>query len=149
MQGRRSFIGPVAATLLPIAVYEWLRSFQAADISVHSVTGHFYIVSIIAALSMFVAIAVGITGQRLRNIKVAFLSLAYVSLAGLFVLHGISTPGFMMHETHIPGIAAQLSVLTAVMWLSLSAASSDHPIVRLFRSGGTGLSRFGSFSCLF
>lgn len=132
MQGKaRSIIGPVAATLLPIAVYEWLRSFQAADISVQSVTGHFYIVSIIAALSMFVAIAVGITGQRLRNIKVAFLSLAYVSLAGLFVLHGISTPGFMMHETHIPGIAAQLSVLTAVMWLSLSAASSDHPIVRL------------------
>ena len=100
MQGKaQSIIGPVAATLLPIAVYEWLRSFQAADISVKSVTGHFYFVSIIAALSMFVAIAVGITGQRLRNIKVAFLSLAYVSLAGLFVLHGISTPGFMMHET--------------------------------------------------
>ncbi len=127
----QSVIGPVAATLLPIAVYEWLRSFQAADISVESVTGHFYFVSIIAALAMFVAIAVGIAGQRLRNIKVAFLSLAYVSLAGLFVLHGISTPGFMMHETHIAGIAAQLSVLIAVMWLSLSAASSDHPIVRL------------------
>lgn len=132
MQGKgRSIIGPAAATLLPIAVYEWLRSFHAADISVQSVTGHFYIVSIIAALAMIVAVAVGITGQRLRNIKVAFLSLAYVSLAGIFVLHGLSTPGLMMHETHIAGIAAQLSILIAVMWLFLSAASSDHPIVRL------------------
>ncbi len=25
----QSVIGPVAATLLPIAVYEWLRSFQS------------------------------------------------------------------------------------------------------------------------
>ncbi|BBH22774.1 hypothetical protein Back11_41190 [Paenibacillus baekrokdamisoli] len=132
MQGKgRSIIGPLMATVLPIIIYESLRSVQAADITIKSVNGHFYVVSFIAALAMIVAIAVGITGQRLRNIKVEFMSLAYLSLAGIFLLHGISTPGFMMHDTHIASIAAQLSILIAVGWLCLSAASSDHPIVTL------------------
>ncbi|GGD86546.1 HD-GYP domain-containing protein [Paenibacillus nasutitermitis] len=132
MQGKgKSIIWPLSSIIFPFLIYELLKGSQKADISVHTPTGHFYIVSIIAALALVVAVAVGYTGQRLRNIKVGFLSLSYVSMAGIFVLHGLSTPGFLMHERHIAGIAAQLSILLAAMWLCLSAASSDHPLVRL------------------
>jgi len=132
MQGKgKSIIWPLTNIILPFLTYELLRGFQEADISVHAPTGHFYVVSIIAALALIVAVAVGYTGHRLRNIKVGFLSLSFVSMAEIFVLHGLSTPGFLLHERHIAGIAAQLSILLAVMWLCLSAASSDHPLVRL------------------
>ncbi|UVI30834.1 HD-GYP domain-containing protein [Paenibacillus spongiae] len=127
----RSLLGPVLITTLPIIGYELLRTSQQADIAVTSPTGHFYLVSIIAGLAIMLAIAVGITGYRLRNIKVEFLALAYLSLAEVFVLHGLATPGLLLHTASLSGIAAQLSILLAVMWLCLSAASTDHPIVRI------------------
>ncbi|MBW7476028.1 HD-GYP domain-containing protein [Paenibacillus oenotherae] len=132
MRGRgRSIIGPLASMVLPIGVFEWLRTSQTADITVHSPTGHFYMVSAISGLALILAVAVGIAGQRLRNLKVGFLSLSYVSLAGIFVLHGLSTPGFLMEHTGIAGAAAQISIMLAVMWLFLSAVSPDNPIIRL------------------
>lgn len=132
MRGRgRSILGPLASIVLPIVVFEWLRSSQAADISVHSPTGHFYIVSVISGLALILAVAVGIAGHRLRNLKVGFLSLSYVSLAGVFVLHGLSTPGFLMDHTSMADVAAQISITLAVLWLFLSAVSPDNAVVRL------------------
>ncbi|MBB3112210.1 putative nucleotidyltransferase with HDIG domain [Paenibacillus phyllosphaerae] len=131
VKGRTALIGgPLLATILPLVGYEWLRSSAAYDLMIHSPHGHFYIVSIIAALSTILAVAVGFAGYRLRNIKVEFLALAYLSLAELFILHGLSTPGFLMHDSSLPGIASQLSLLLAVIWLCLSAASTDNPIVQ-------------------
>lgn len=123
-------LGPLLATTIPLFCYEWLRTAQKADVSIHSPSGHFYIVSIIAALATLFAVAVGITGYRLRNIKVEFLALAYLSLAELFILHGLSTPGLLIHTSTLPGIASQLSILLAVGWLCLSAAPTDLPLVR-------------------
>jgi putative nucleotidyltransferase with HDIG domain len=91
--------------------------------------GHFYIVSAVALLSTIIAIAVGIAGKRLRNIKISFLALSFISLAQMFSLHGLSTPRFLLPVTHLPGIAAQLSMLLATIWLWLSSLPSDHKLV--------------------
>lgn len=132
MRGRvRSIIGPLASMVLPIVIFEWLRLSQGIDISIHSPTGHFYIVSVISGLALILAVAVGIAGQRLRNLKVGFLSLSYVSLAGVFVLHGLSTPGFLMNHASMAGVAAQISITLAVLWLCLSAVSPDNPVIRI------------------
>ncbi|MHA6482300.1 HD-GYP domain-containing protein [Paenibacillus sp. strain BS8-2] len=92
--------------------------------------GHFYIVSLVSALALGVAVAVGIVATRIRNIKVSFLSLAYVSLAGMFILHGLSTPGFLMHHPSIASHAAQFSTLLAAFWLWMCSISGDHLFVR-------------------
>ena len=91
--------------------------------------GHFYIVSAVALLSTIIAIAVGIAGKRLRNIKVSFLALSFISLAQMFSLHGLATPHFLLPVTHLPGIAAQLRMLLATIWLWLSSLPSDHKFV--------------------
>ncbi|REE78784.1 putative nucleotidyltransferase with HDIG domain [Paenibacillus taihuensis] len=126
----KSVIGPILSILLPIGAFEWVRSLGAKDVSIVVPEGHFHIVTIVAALAMLVAIGVGITGHRLRNIKVGFMSIAYLSLSGVFFLHGLTTPGFLMHEEYMPKIFAQLSVLLTSFWLALSAAGSDHWSVR-------------------
>ncbi|SFT20201.1 HD-GYP domain-containing protein [Paenibacillus sp. BC26] len=126
----KSAIGPILGVLLPILFFEGLRSSKTLDISVEAPEGHFQIVTLVAALAIVAAIAVGIAGHRLRNIKVGFMSLAYVSLAGIFVLHGLTTPGFIIHAGHLPSVLAQLSVLVTSVWLFLSSVSTDRFIIK-------------------
>ncbi|MDQ6423191.1 HD-GYP domain-containing protein [Paenibacillus sp. LHD-117] len=115
--------------LLPLVLYVWLQS-TPYDGMIKAPHEHFYVVSLVSVLALAVAAAVGIVAIRIRNSKVSFLSLAYVSLAGMFILHGLSTPGFLMHHSAIAGNAAQLSVLLAAFWLWMCSISGDHRLVR-------------------
>lgn len=125
----RALMGPAAAMLLPYILYEYVRRQPSLDLQLILPAGHFYVVSSVALLAAVLAIVVGIAGARLRNVKVTFLSLAFVSLAALFAVHGLSTPNFLMHETHLPRVSAPLSLIFCTLWLFLSAMPSDHPLV--------------------
>lgn len=123
------FIGPLLAVALPFILFLCLREGLFVDPLFMMPRGHFYIVSAVALLSAVIAITVGIAGKRLRNIKVSFLALAFVSLTLMFLLHGLSTPGFLLPATHLPAVAAQLSMFLATVWLWLSSLPSDNRIV--------------------
>lgn len=117
--------------LLPLSGYFILRGSEL-DRVFNAPHEHFYTVSLVSALSLALAIAVGFVAISLRNIKISFLSLSYVSLSAMFVLHGLSTPGFLMHNSGFTGKTAQLSVMLAVIWLWLSSLSMDHPLIKWF-----------------
>ncbi|WP_224724614.1 HD-GYP domain-containing protein [Paenibacillus vietnamensis] len=117
--------------LVPLLGYLALRG-SSLDKSIDAPHEHFYIVSLVAGLAFALAIAVGLVAIKLRNIKISFLSLSYVSLASMFVLHGLATPGFLMHHSQMGGVAAQLSVVLAVIWLWLSSLSVDQPLIKWF-----------------
>lgn len=117
--------------LLPLIGYGLLYRFSSMDHTFKAPTGHFYIVSTVASIAFVLAVVVGIAGIRMRNVKVTFVSLAYISLAEVFTLHGLSTPGFLVHASSLPTAAAQLSLSLAVFWLWLSSMSSDRLIIRL------------------
>jgi len=123
--------GPAAGVLLPYLLYEWLKG-QPWDARLSFPEGHFYVVSIVSLLAVIVAFAVGIAGRRVRNIKIVFLGLAFISLAEVFMVHGLSTPDLMLHASHLPGVTAPLSVMLATFWLWLSALPSDHLFIRFF-----------------
>jgi putative nucleotidyltransferase with HDIG domain len=128
--GKARMYGLLAAwILLPLLGYFGLR-YSSFDLEVNAPHEHFYIVSLVAALAVAVAMAVGVVAVRIRNIKVSFLSLAYVSLGALFILHGLSTPGFLIHHYELVGNTAQLSVILASFWLWLSSVSADHKLIR-------------------
>lgn len=123
------FIRLAISMLIPSLGYLLLRS-SALDKSINAPHEHFYIVSLISVLALALAIAVGIAAIQLRNIKISFLSLSYVSHAAMFVLHGLSTPGFLIHHSSLSPNAAQLSILLAVVWLWLSSISADQPLIK-------------------
>lgn len=125
----RSLIGPIAVMAIPYVLFEYLRRTPELDLVLEMRTGHFYIVSSVALLALVIALAVGHAGSRLRNVKVSFLSLSFISLAGIFAVHGLSTPGLIMHQTHLPSITSPLSVIVATIWLWLSTLPSDHRLV--------------------
>lgn len=117
--------------LVPFLGYLLLKG-SGLDKNINAPLEHFYIVSLVSALALALAIAVGIVAIQHRNIKISFLSLSYVSLSTLFVLHGLSTPGFLMEHSGIAGNVAQLSIMLAVIWLWLSSVSADQPLVKCF-----------------
>lgn len=121
--------GPLLATLIPLFVYIYLRLQPALDPSLVIPLHHFSVVSAVALLAGAVAVAVGISGSRLRNIQVIFLSLAFTSQAVVFALHGLSTPGFLLPLTRVPAVAAQLSLFLTAFWLWMSVLPSDNPAV--------------------
>ncbi|WP_424768681.1 HD-GYP domain-containing protein [Paenibacillus sp. sgz302251] len=129
LKNMRIFTRLAFSMLVPLLGYLLLRT-SSIDLNINAPYEHFYMVSIVSALALVLAIAVGFVAIRLRNIKISFLSLSYVSLATLFLLHGLSTPGFHLHHFGIPGSAAQLSVLFAAVWLWLSSFSVDQPLVK-------------------
>ncbi|MNS24743.1 Cyclic di-GMP phosphodiesterase response regulator RpfG [compost metagenome] len=126
---KRDVVGPIMAVVVPFVLFEFLKAHPSWDVSFVALKGHFYVVSSVAMLSMMVAIAVGIAGHRVRNIKVSFLALAFISLGETFTVHGLSTPNLMIHASHLPGVAAQASTLLATFWLWLSSMSSDSALI--------------------
>lgn len=120
------FVGPLLAAVIPYLLFEALRNGILPDPRVIMPHGHFYIVSAASLLAAVIAAAVGIAGRRLRNIKVSFLALSFISLSLIFMLHGLSTPNFLLSVTHVPAVSAQISMLLASFWLWLSSLPSDH-----------------------
>lgn len=127
-----NFIWPLTAILIPYFIFEALHSGLVKDVIFILPRGHFYIVSLVSILASIISIAIGIAGRRIRNIKISFLSLSFLSIGLMFLVHGLSTPDFIIGMTHLPGIAAQLSMLLGTIWLWLSSLSSDNFLVDFF-----------------
>lgn len=123
------FLWPLLAVLGPYILFELFKSGLLKDFSIAVPMEHFYIVSLVSILASVISIAIGITGRRLRNIKVTFLSFSYFSLALMFSIHGMSTPHFIHGYTHLPGISAQLSMLFATFWMWMSSLPTDNKVV--------------------
>lgn len=93
---------------------------------------HFYVISPTLLALAVSSIAVGWTGIRLRDTSAMMLALAIFSLNGFFLIHALSTPGFIIHDQyHLAGVASQVAMTTCAAWIFLSTLSSDHAIVRL------------------
>jgi putative nucleotidyltransferase with HDIG domain len=127
-----SFLWPLTAVLVPYILFECFKMGFIKDLIFDVPMGHFYIVSLVSFLASIISITIGIAGRRIRNIKISFLSLSFLSLGLMFATHGLSTPHFIHGETHLPGIAAQLSMLLATFWIWMSSMPSDHAMVAFF-----------------
>jgi putative nucleotidyltransferase with HDIG domain len=119
---------PLLGILLPLAVYVFLRIVSVLDGHVGTALFHFQLVSATSLISFALSVVVGIVGVRRRNLQVIYVSLAFISLAGLFSIHGLATPGFILEPNRLVGVAAQLSVLTMAFWLMLSTLPTEHPL---------------------
>jgi hypothetical protein len=129
---RYKFLWPVNAVLVPYMIFEAFNLGLFKDVLINIPIGHFYIVSLVSFLASLISIAVGVAGRRIRNIKISFLALSFVSLGLMFSVHGLATPNFLHGFSHLPGISAQLSMLLATFWIWLSSMASDHSIVQFF-----------------
>jgi len=123
-------LGAILVGIVPLLIFEYIRRVPALDPLFEVPRQHFYIVSAASLLAVFIAIAIGLAGRRQRNIEVSFLALGFTSLALIFAVHGLATPGFLLPPNNLSSIAAQLSIFATAAWLALSSTSSSSNIVR-------------------
>src|SRR6478672_9707526 len=57
---------------------------------------HFVVVSLTASLALVMALLMVRAATQLRDVRVLFLSLAYLSIAGIFLVHALTTPGALV-----------------------------------------------------
>ena len=125
----RRLTNPLLYILIALLVYMILISTPSAASMIKLSFLHFYIVTISSGIAAISAIGMGISGYRLRNPQVLFMSLSFLSLTMLFGLHGLTTPGVLMEFHPITGVAAQLSLSIMSFWLFLSSLPSDNSLI--------------------
>lgn len=58
--------------------------------------GHFWVVSVASIICLVIALAASTVALRVRNARVLLLALSFLSMAGVFSVHGLATPGFVL-----------------------------------------------------
>jgi HD-GYP domain-containing protein (c-di-GMP phosphodiesterase class II) len=110
-------------------------------------TFHFWVVSA-TAIAAFVACAVivGLT-QSLRESRLLFLGLAFMSIAAVFAVHGLDTPGHI-HDELNPELAVSswLSIFLAAVFISISVIDLPESAEQWLKKNGTVL--FGGVTLL-
>src|SRR6202011_2636531 len=57
---------------------------------------HFLVVSGVALVAFAIALALAVTAARAQHYKLLLLALGFMVMAGLFAVHGLSTPGVLV-----------------------------------------------------
>ncbi|MPZ48289.1 MAG: HD domain-containing protein [Dehalococcoidia bacterium] len=108
---------PLAFFLTMLAVPEWDRSFGTSNF-------HFYVVSGTAlAAAIACAVIVSLT-ESLRETRLVFLGLAFLSIAAIFAVHGLGTPGHIHEVATAPMRASSwVSVFAGALFCALSVVT--------------------------
>jgi len=110
----------------PIAVTLFLYAKPEANRLLFDPEKHFYLVSGGALASLAIGASTIVGSFRLGNTRLLLMGLAFLGGAGFYIIHGLTTPGFILHGTYH---TAALSEGLALLWAAvlLAAASLDPP----------------------
>jgi HD-GYP domain-containing protein (c-di-GMP phosphodiesterase class II) len=99
---RRLHIAVAAVGLVvPLAAFISFMAKPGWDQAFGSGPSHFYIVSLAAGISLVLALAVIWAARRLPDSRTFFLAMAFMSMATIFLAHGLGTsPWFGGHSSH-------------------------------------------------
>ena len=127
----------IAALATPMVAFALLLALPQFDPRVMAFTFHFYAVGI-TALAAAVACAIVIaSASTLRETRLLFLGLAFFSIAGIFAVHGLTTPGFIVDEYYASlAVSAWLSVLAGAAFVAMSVVGLPARVERLIERSG-------------
>ena len=128
----------VALLGLPLALFAAVMSVPQWDKSFGSMGFHFYVVSGTALAALLACVVViGLT-ESLRETRLLFLGLAFLSIAGIFAVHGLGTPGHIFaHAYATVPVSSWLSVVAGGFFIALSVVDLPEKAEEwLKRNGG-------------
>jgi HD-GYP domain-containing protein (c-di-GMP phosphodiesterase class II) len=121
----------LAALAAPLVFLGLARLWPAIDPAIMAPEFHFYVVSgtaVAAAVACAVVIA---SGRTVRETRLLFLGLSFFVIAGVFSVHGIATPGFILEEYYQSvSVSAWLSASLGAALVALSTVSLPPNIER-------------------
>ncbi len=132
----------VFALMLPMAAFGVLRSVPALNGMFSSPIPHFWIVGGTSLLALLVALAVLTVALRRGDPRVAYLGIGLLFIAGIFAVHGITTPGVIYEFNMTVGVSAHLSLLAGSLFFALSGWSAGGWVDRFVRAHMTSTVSF-------
>jgi HD-GYP domain-containing protein (c-di-GMP phosphodiesterase class II) len=122
----QALLGPLTGSLLAFLLFWLLYSSPASDPVLAAPAAHFWIVSLTSLGAVALAVVVGAAGARARDSRIVYLAAGFASMAGLFALHGLSTPGMILGPNSVTPLASQLALIAFAA--SMVAAAYLRPV---------------------
>src|SRR3954454_6412496 len=115
----------------PFAILELLLQGILPDPTWTGANFHFLIVSLTSFIALIMAALMVVAAGQLKDARVVFLSLGFLGIAGIFSVHGLTTPGAIVAgATPWVGFSAKLSLLVGAVFLALSTISRGSRVER-------------------
>jgi HD-GYP domain-containing protein (c-di-GMP phosphodiesterase class II) len=130
----------VAAVAMPLAMFGVIWFFPDLDPMIMAMDFHFYIVGF-TALGAAIACAVIMASARtLSQTRLLFLGLAFLSIAGVFSVHGLATPGYLVDEYYKSvSVSSWLSAALGGTFAAISVVGLPHRVERHIERSGRAI----------
>jgi hypothetical protein len=114
-------LGWTAVITIPFAILILALAGVTPDPVWQGTNFHFLIVSLTSFIALFMAIFMLVAASQLNDARVVFLSLAFLGIAGIFSVHGLTTPGALVPGMN-PwiGFCAHFAMLVGAFFFALS-----------------------------
>ncbi len=136
MRRLRLFTGWGGAVILPLATLWLLLAGGAPDPQWQHAKFHFVIVSATALIALVLALLMVRAATQVRDTRVLFLALGFLCIAGIFLVHALTTPGALVAGANPwVGFSARASLLAGAVCFALgtvpwSAAMQERIVAR-------------------
>lgn len=114
-------LGPLAGSLVAFLLFWLLFTAPNSDPTFAAPQMHFWIVSATSLLAAALALMVGVAGARAQDARVVYLAAGFAGMAGLFALHGLSTPGVLIGFSVVTPMSSQLALIAFSAWMVAAA----------------------------
>lgn len=105
---------------LPLATLWLLLAGKAPDPQWQNASVHFVIVSATSLVALLLALLMVRAATQIRDTRVLFLALGFLSIAGLFLVHALTTPGALVEDNNVwVGFSARASLLAGGICFAL------------------------------
>ena len=134
---RRSLL-PVLVALPSVAI-AWLLTHPDANLDLSAPVEHVVIVTNVSVLALLVALLVARSALQLGQYRILLLALGFMTMAGIFAVHGLTTPGVLLKgraETDaeiVVGVSAALSLLIPALFFAVRYTRFAEDLERRWR----------------
>jgi HD-GYP domain-containing protein (c-di-GMP phosphodiesterase class II) len=137
MAARRWWILWSVLLALPAGLVFVLNRAPSLDLHWHQNPFHFYTVSSTTLLAAVTCGVLAASARSLRETRLLFLALAFLSIAAIFAVHGLTTPGYI-HDEAYPAlfVSSWLSVLAGALFITASAVDLPDAVDRAVQRHG-------------
>lgn len=115
----------IVLALSPLLLLAWLLASPAANQPWADAFQHFAITSNVSVVMFFVAVLMARAAIDLRHYPTLLIALGFASMAGIFAVHGLSTPGVLQRGDRandanlVVGVSGQLALWSAGMFFAI------------------------------
>ncbi|HLF78916.1 MAG TPA: HD-GYP domain-containing protein [Dehalococcoidia bacterium] len=126
-----------ASLAAPLIAFMVLRLNPALDHSFGTMSMHFYVVSGTALAALGACAVIVFVTDSLRETRLVFLALAFLSIAGIFSVHGLGTPGHIHDKVYSElAVSSWFSVFVGALLIGASVLTLPETVEGWLRRNG-------------